>query len=83
MSDTSKTLDQRVKELEETLEVTLQQLQATQRAVFLITAKYLNGTLPVPSSGLAKKLVEFYVPSGFAVKFNEGHDVEKPRILTN
>lgn len=83
MSDTSKSLAEQVKELTETVDVLCGQLQASQRAIFLITAKYLNGALPVPSAGLSKKLVEFAVPSGFAVKFTDGHDVAKPLIITN
>lgn len=77
----AKPLDERVRELEEQVESLAQQLQHSQRAIFLITAKYLNGALPIPDKGISGKLIPFTVPTGWTVSFGPGADVSKSSLI--
>ena len=75
-----RTLDERIRDLEDTLEEVCRQLQAVTKASYLTTARYLGGQLPVPQ-GIAGKVVDYTIPSGFVVVCKPGPDVGKTSLI--
>lgn len=70
---------ERIRDLEQQVEVLAQQLQRTQRLVFL--GKFLAENPGATLHGLANRHFPMPVPCGFMVTFNDGTNVSKKSLI--
>lgn len=75
-------LEDRVKDLEFVCDSLSQQLQHTQRALFLIVSGGMGGRLPMPPEALKDTLQPMAIPCGFLVKMQDGPRAGASKIIT-